>query len=113
VTQALASPLNTRSSYSDGERGVLPESVAPELLGAFRTPGLRCIAKQPSFMHTAQLRTLEQVIVFHNRGGDAPGSYPGRSELVPLGLSEREQAELVAFVRALQGPGPEAGLLVP
>jgi cytochrome c peroxidase len=113
VAQALGSPLNTRGIYSDGERGVLPESVTPELLGAFRTPGLRCIAAQPSFMHTAQLRTLEQVIAFHNRGGDAAGGYPGRSELTPLGLSEQEQADLAAFLRALQGPGPEAGLLVP
>jgi cytochrome c peroxidase len=113
VAQALSSPLNTRGVFSDGDRGVLPANVDPALLGAFRTPTLRCIAKQPSFMHTAQLRTIEQVIAFHDRGGDPAGSSPGRSELTPLGLSEREQSDLAAFLRALQGPGPEAGLLAP
>jgi cytochrome c peroxidase len=111
ITQALSSPLNTRGAFSDGDRGVLPASADPALLGAFRTPTLRCIAMQPSFMHTAQLRTLEQVVAFHNRGGDPAGSYPGRSELTPLGLSESEQSDLAAFLRALQGPGPEARLL--
>jgi cytochrome c peroxidase len=113
VAQALASALNSRGAFSDGDRGVLPASAAPELLGAFRTPALRCIAAQPSFMHTGQLRTLEQVINFHNRGGDAAGGYPGRSELAPLGLNQREEADLAAFLRTLQGPGPEPSLLMP
>ena len=35
----------------------------------------------------------------------------GPSELKPLGLSERESADLVAFVAALEGEGPDAALL--
>jgi cytochrome c1 len=49
---------------------------------------------------------------FFNRGGDASG-YPGTNELTALGLSDREQADVVAFLRALQGPGPDARLLAP
>jgi cytochrome c peroxidase len=107
---ALADPLNSTGSFSDGDRGVLPASVAPEHEGAFRTPTLRCIANQPSFMHTGQMRTLDVVVRFFSRGGD-PGGYPGSNELLPTNLTEREQADLVSFLRALQGPGPPAALL--
>jgi cytochrome c peroxidase len=85
--------------------------VGPEHEGAFRTPTLRCIADQPSFMHTGQMRTLDVVVRFFSRGGD-PSGYPGTNELLPLNLGDREQADLVAFLRALQGPGPDAALLV-
>jgi cytochrome c peroxidase len=110
IPLALADPLNSKGAYSDGDRGVLPAAGSPELEGAFRTPTLRCIAIQPSFMHTGQIRTLDVVVRFFSRGGDASG-YPGTNELAPLNLSDREQADVVAFLRALQGPGPEAALL--
>jgi hypothetical protein len=63
-------------------------------------------------MHTAQLASLEQVVAFFDRGGDPAGGYPGTSELHALGLSDRERADLVAFLGALVGPGPGADLLV-
>ncbi|MFT3922022.1 MAG: cytochrome c peroxidase [Myxococcales bacterium] len=113
LAQLLADPLNTRGAYSDGERAVLPATLGPNLEGGFRTPTLRCIAEQPSFMHTGQLKTLEQVVAFHDRGGDGMGNYPGQNELKPLGLSEGEQSDLAAFLRTLQGAGPESALLVP
>ncbi len=64
-------------------------------------------------MHTAQLGTLEQVMAFFDRGGDRAGAYPGMNELHALGLSERERADLVAFMGALMGPGPAAALMEP
>jgi cytochrome c peroxidase len=110
IAQALTDPLNTRGVFSDGDRNVLPDTVDDSMLGAFRTPTLRCIADQPSFMHTGQMRSLEQVVAFHARGGDDPGNYPGVSELTALDLTTEDQADLVAFLHTLQGPGPEAEL---
>ncbi len=108
VPLALSDPLNSQGKFSDGDRGVLPGSAGPELEGTFKTPTLRCIDRQPSFMHTGQYRTLAEVIAFFNEGGHASG-YPGKNELVPLDLDENEQADLVAFVMSLAGPGaPEA-----
>jgi cytochrome c peroxidase len=104
--------LNSKGAFSDGDRGVLPAAVGAELEVAFKTPTLRCIADHPSFMHTGQLMTLEQVVRFFSRGGD-PAGFPGTNEIGPLDLSDREQADLVAFIRALQGPGPGAELLAP
>jgi cytochrome c peroxidase len=53
---------------------------------------------------------LEEVVSFFDRGGDDFG-FPGQSELVPLGLSPRERADLVAFLKTLSGPGPDSTLL--
>jgi cytochrome c peroxidase len=110
LAKALEDPLNSKSAYSDGDDGRLPASIGPEMLGAFRTPTLRCVAQRPAFMHTGQMQTLEEVVEFFARGGD-PHGYPGHSELAPLDLSEGEIADLVAFLRALDGPGPPAELV--
>ncbi len=109
---AAADPLNVKGAFSDGDDGRLPSAVAPEMLGAFRTPRLRCSAKRPSFMHTGQYRTLDDVVAFFGRGGEAAG-YPGTNELKVLDLTMGERADLVAFLKALDGPGPSAELLAP
>ncbi len=111
LAAALADPLNSRGKYSDGDDGRLPRAVPPDSLGAFRTPTLRCVARRPSFMHTGQMSSLAQVVSFFARGGDHFG-YPGTREIEPLNLTSRDEQDLVAFLGALDGPGPAAALLV-
>jgi cytochrome c peroxidase len=111
LEQLLADPLSSQGAFSDGTDARTP-SAADMGLGAFRTPRLRCSAGRPSFMHTAQLRSLADVTAFFNRGGDKFG-FLGTSELEPLGLNDREQADLVAFMESLTGRGPAAALLAP
>ncbi len=113
---ALEDPLNVRSIYADQDDGRLPGDVPASMLGAFRTPMLRCRANNPSFMHTAQLRTLREVVEFFNQGGHVPAGasakgFLGTNELKPLGLSPDEVDDLVAFLQALEGAGPDAALL--
>jgi cytochrome c peroxidase len=112
LTELMSDPLSTEGEFSDGDRGVVPESVEPSMAGAFRTPTLRCIAEQPSFLHTGQFTSLETVVSFFSRGGDPPGGYPGENELERLDLTGEEKADLVAFLGTLMGPGPGAELLV-
>ncbi len=87
--------------------------------GAFKTSGLRNIELTAPYFHNGGQRTLEQVIQFYNRGGDRRGpkeddttGFPpippatgGKSNLDPdiqnLGLSAKEQADLVAFLKSL------------
>ena len=102
-------PLSTRGPFSDGVRDVVP-APSTEHEGAFRTPTLRCLLGQPSFFHTGQMRSLEQAVSFFDRGGD-PAGYPGVNELRRLNLTDEERADLVAFLGALEGPGPAAELL--
>jgi len=82
------------------------------MAGAFRTPSLRCDATHPSFMHTGQLRTVADVIAFF----DAAVIRPVRTRVTPsCGRSGqcRRAGDLAAFLAALDGPGPDASLLVP
>jgi cytochrome c peroxidase len=113
LTALMADPLNTShlataDGFSDGDPGRAPTSVDPALDGAFRTPKLRCVSTRPSFMHTGQLGSLADVVAYFNRGGDVPPN-----ELQPLNLTSQEQQDLVAFLKTLDGPGPDASLLSP
>jgi cytochrome c peroxidase len=73
----------------------------PDDRWSFRTPSLRNVALTAPYMHDGSLATLEAVVAFYNAGG-TPN--PLLSPLVrPLELSESEQADLVAFLRALTG----------
>jgi cytochrome c peroxidase len=69
--------------------------------GAFKTPTLRDVAKRPPYMHDGSVATLREVVAFYNRAG-TPN--PTLSPLMTaLGLSEAEEADLVAFLDALTG----------
>jgi len=105
----MADPLNVQGKFSDGDDGRIPTTLDDSLLGAFRTPKLRCVDQRPSFMHTGQMTNLDDVVSFFDHGGNEFG-FPGKSELTPLGLVAAERADLVAFLRSLTGPGPSAEL---
>jgi cytochrome c peroxidase len=107
IAAATSDPLNSHGAFSDGSDGRLPAAVDTSMVGAFRTPGLRCVAMRPNFMHTGQIGTLAKVVEFFASGG-APTGYPGKSEIHPLDLSVQDQSDLVAFLESLTGPGAEA-----
>jgi cytochrome c peroxidase len=66
---------------------------------AFKTPGLREIARRGPYMHDGSLATLEAVIDHYDHGGVVR---PSRSDLMNgLGLSEQDKADLVAFLETL------------
>jgi len=114
LAAARGDRLSSRGPFSDGDDGrldAIPADTEP-LRGAFRTPSLRCVGRRPSFMHGAQIRTLEDVVRFFDKGGDSYG-FQGQKDalMAPLGLGESERTALVAFLRALDGPGPDASLL--
>ena len=66
---------------------------------AFKTPGLREIARRGPYMHDGSMATLEEVVEHYDRGGV---DRPSRSDLMkPLGLSSQEKTDLVAFLNTL------------
>ncbi len=87
---------------SDDEgRGAKLKTAAEkkEFRGAFKTPGLRNVALTAPYMHNGSIGTLEGVVEFYDRGGDRDANL---SPLIqPLGLSNREKWDLVAFLNAL------------
>ncbi|HEY8946140.1 MAG TPA: cytochrome c peroxidase [Polyangiaceae bacterium] len=68
-------------------------------LARFKVPGLRNVAVTAPYMHDGSLDTLEDVVDHYDRGGRGHSSTDQQIE--PLGLSDDEKQELVAFMRAL------------
>jgi len=68
---------------------------------AYKTPSLRNVALSAPYMHNGSLASLEDVVRFYNQGGVANENL---SPLIkPLGLSNSEIADLVAFLQSLTG----------
>jgi cytochrome c peroxidase len=79
-------------------------SKDPRDRGRFKTPGLRNVAQTHPYMHDGSEATLMEVVLIYDRGGvPNPNLDP---LIVPLGLTEREREDLVAFLESLTGPVP-------
>jgi cytochrome c peroxidase len=73
----------------------------PEDRWKYRTPTLRNIALTAPYMHDGSISTLREVIEFYDNGGIENKL---RDPLIqPLGLSEQEANQLLAFLDALTG----------
>jgi cytochrome c peroxidase len=82
----------------DVGRGTFVPGVI-KMVHAFKTPGLREIARRGPYMHDGSLATLEDVVEHYDHGGIAR---PSRSDLMrPLGLTGQEKTDLVAFLKTL------------
>jgi cytochrome c peroxidase len=67
--------------------------------GKFRVPTLRNIAVSAPYMHDGALATLADVVDHYDQGGSgSPNTDP---TLHPLGLSDQEKADLIAFLESL------------
>ncbi len=78
-------------------------------LGAFRIPSLRNVALTAPYFHDGSAATLADVVRFYNAGGK--DNLNREWDLHPLGLSEEEQSDLIAFLHSLTGKIPDAGKL--
>ena len=69
--------------------------------GAFKTPSLRSVALTAPYMHTGGFKTLEEVMEFYNKGGEAGA---GKDALITaLNLTAQEKKDLVEFMKSLTG----------
>lgn len=99
---------NTGVSWG-GDRGRERVTGDPVDRGRFRTPSLRDVASTAPYMHDGSMATLEEVLDFYDRGGGPNPNLDPR--LRPLGLSEGECRDLLAFLRSLDGE--VVGLVAP
>ena len=108
--------FNCAGDYSDhpsktscGVNGLKAKSVDE---GAFKTPSLRNLTETAPYMHTGTFETLEDVVAFYNDGGHESGfSGTKAEEIVPLNLTDQEQADIVAFLESLTGEELPAELM--
>lgn len=92
---------NTGVGARDGvpEAGFAAHSGDAADAGRFKTPTLRGIGRSAPFMHDGSLPTLEDVVRFYARGGEANPHLD--AALGPLPLDAEEQRHLVEFLRTL------------
>jgi len=103
--QVLADEFNCLSHYSDAQPDqcselnflVLDEHQQER---QFKPPSLRNVFGRGPFMHAGQFVTLEEVLHHYNT---APAAPAGHSELEPLNLSEEQLAQIIAFLKTLDG----------
>ena len=68
-------------------------------IGAFRTPSLRNVELTAPYFHDGSAQTLDDVVRFYVQGGK---KNPNRDwQLEPVALTETEQQDIVAFLKAL------------
>jgi cytochrome c peroxidase len=108
------SPTDTSHQrwYDLGALVAAKDPSVEDLKGQWRTPGLRDVSLTGPYMHNGLYRTLEDVIWHYNAGG-APSGYPGTKavQVKPLGLSDQDVSDLVAFLGTLDGVPLPASLV--
>ncbi len=72
--------------------------------GKFKTPSLYNSASFAFFMHNGAFRKMSQVIEHYNVGGN-PKDKNQDPLIMPLKLSDKEKADLAAFLESLTDPG--------
>ena len=75
--------------------------VDPAKQGAFKTPTLRGAMFRRGFFHDASAKSIDEAIDWHLAGGTGQGADPSIVDLKKVTLTDKERAQLVAFVRAL------------
>ena len=110
----LGSAFNTAGAYSDdagtGKLTGLAQTAA--MTAQFRTPSLRGAGRTAPFMHSGQLLTLDAVVDFYNVGGGTlPDGGAPDVALTALSLTAAQKADLVAFLKTLDGDAIPAALL--
>jgi cytochrome c peroxidase len=71
-------------------------------MGAFKTPTVRDVSRTAPYMHDGSLKTLEAVVDHYDDGGH-PNPYLDKELQKKLELTREEKADVVAFMKALDG----------
>ena len=98
-------PTKQRLKTPPADLGLYEITQDPADRWKFRTPTLRNVALTAPYMHDGSIATLAEVIAFYNAGGIANEVLD--PAIRPLGLSDQEQADLVAFLNSLTSPEVE------
>jgi cytochrome c peroxidase len=76
---------------------------------AFKTPGLRDVARRAPYMHDGSVATLAAVIDHYEKGGiKRPSLSP---EMKTLSLTAQDKADLIAFLESLNSPVEDVAAL--
>ncbi|MCB0135270.1 MAG: hypothetical protein KDD75_09200, partial [Caldilineaceae bacterium] len=111
ATDPFGAPLSFTRLIQQGVP-IGPPVPAPPLItpgeraavdGAFKTPSLRNVELTAPYMHNGGMSSLAQVVDFYARGSDFRQQNLANlaPAIVPLPITEQDEQDLVAFMRAL------------
>jgi cytochrome c peroxidase len=100
------SPFNLLGAYNDDKTRSTAGftrhlRLNPKNWGEFRVPSLRNVAKTAPYMHDGSKMTLEDVVKHYSEIPEDRLHQDGEKLLKPLNLTDRETADLIAFLRTL------------
>lgn len=95
-----------------GDVGYYEVTQDPDDRWKYRTSSLRNIALTAPYMHDGSMPDLESVIAYYNQGGfpKNESNFPNVTQspiIKPLGLTEEESSDLIAFLKTLTGDNIE------
>lgn len=102
-------PFNSASRYSDAPEGTRTQIIRGLIRdanqwGQMKTPTLREVSRTAPYMHRGQLDSLAEVVHFYNTlDRQVFAGHHREPFLQPLGLNDAQVADLVAFLKALDG----------
>ncbi len=110
------STLNVDTDFSDDKTTMRLLGLANPMPDAtkaqFRTASLCEVADTGPYMHSGQLKTLEDVVTFYVAGGGTVATGTTKDPLLmPLTLTADEQKDLIEFLKTLSGAPVPAQLL--
>ena len=89
--------------HLDRDPGRYRKTKKIEDIGKFRTPPLRYIKYTAPYMHNGVFFDLREVVEFYNKGGESEPFGNKSEKIKPLGLTEAEITDLIAFLDSLSG----------
>ncbi|MDC7997258.1 cytochrome-c peroxidase [Gilvibacter sediminis] len=112
-SEVLGIPMSNQKPWildaDIGRRGNgLEKEKADFYSNSFKTPTLRNIALTGPYMHNGVFNSLEEVMEFYNLGGGAGAGMDLEHQTLasdPLGLTQQEIDQLIAFMQALTDDG--------
>ncbi len=117
LARLKSDPFNAAGAYSDAPDGAEAKLLGfvanrTENYGTYKTPSLRNVARTAPYMHQGQFESLERVVHYYStlEGAVQAGHHAQETLLVPLNLTEQEQADLIAFLRSLNSPDVDEAL---
>lgn len=105
IVALKASPFNLQSRWSDGPDEAAVKTKHVDLqhrnFGEFKVPSLRNVADTAPYMHNGQLASLNDVVRHYSQLNIERLHADGEQILKPLGLTDAEIKDMVAFLSTL------------
>lgn len=103
-SEVIGVPADKSGKSIDPDIGKYAQVKVETMKYAFKTTTVRNISLTAPYMHNGVYETLEEVVDFYNKGGGKGLGIDLPHQTLPfdkLSLTEQEQADLVAFMKAL------------